>query len=75
VGADRRNKLSAGELLLGIGTILGGLIDWLSRDNKTKTLLDETERTDIASIRVLEKSGFVICKQVDNLLFSLNLTP
>jgi hypothetical protein len=51
------------------------LIDWLSRDNKTKTLLDETERTDIASIRVLEKSGLVICKQVDNLLFSLNLTP
>jgi len=52
---------------------IGGLINWLKVNNGANALLAETERTNYSSIKVLQKNGFKIYNQDDNLIFKLNL--
>lgn len=67
-----------GEVEIGYGTDLeyrnkgymtesiSGLIHWI-RDNKNiRSIKAETEKTNISSIKVLEKNGFKLIQQYDN---------
>lgn len=51
-----------------------GFINWIRRNKKAKVIKAETERDNIASIRVLEKNGFKINHQSEGgFIFKLEL--
>lgn len=69
-----------GEIEIGYGTdsscrnkgfmteAIGGLIQWIYKNKPVKSIIAETEKQNIASIKVLEKNGFKIIRQTDNTL-------
>jgi len=46
-----------------------GLIDWLKNTSKVESITAETEYSNSASIKLLEKVGFEKVKKINNLLF------
>jgi [ribosomal protein S5]-alanine N-acetyltransferase len=47
---------------------IDGIIQWIVENKKVKIIRAETECNNISSIRVLEKNGFKISQQIDNIL-------
>ena len=48
--------------------IVGGMIDWLKTQGKVRTIYASTEKSNVASYRVLEKNDFIKVGETDNLL-------
>jgi len=69
-----------GEVEIGYGTdvdfrnkgymteTIEGLLQWLAKNEKVTTVTAESETSNIASARVLQKNGFQIVGQKDNLI-------
>lgn len=69
-----------GEVEVGYGTydehqnkgfmteMLGGIIAWISAQEKVKSIIASTEKDNAASSKVLKKNHFILCGESDTLL-------
>ena len=69
-----------GEVEIGYGTynesqnkgfmteIVEGVVDWLKTQGKARKVCASTEKTNVASFRVLEKNNFIKVGEIDSLL-------
>ncbi len=70
---------SDGEIEIGYGTyeefqgkgfmteIVGGIIEWIKTQEKVKSITASTDKTNIASFKVLEKNNFILFGESDSL--------
>jgi len=47
---------------------IDGLMHWIRNNKKVRVIRAETDCANIPSMRVLEKNGFTVCKQNENLV-------
>lgn len=52
---------------------IGGMVEWLKRNHKAKTVRAETDFSNISSIKVLEKNGFKRIPNHEMLVLKLEL--
>lgn len=49
--------------------IVGGLVDWVSRQPNVRRIMADTDEDNLASQRVLQKNGFLFVEQLDGLIW------
>ncbi len=49
--------------------IVGGLVDWISRQPDVRRIMADTDEDNLASQRVLQKNGFLYVEQLDGLIW------
>lgn len=71
----------AGEIEIGYGTYptfqrkgymseaVGGIVQWAFRQPRVKAVVAETDKSNTASIRILQRNGFSIYKETDLFLY------
>lgn len=52
---------------------IGGIVEWLKRNQKAKTVKAETDISNISSVKVLEKNGFKLITKDEMLVLKLEL--